>query len=255
MNRDLSVARGVFTRSLKGLVKVPPKTLGPLLAPLFFFAAFSGALSGIENTRGFDYYSYTAFVYVFILFMSAMFVGIFTSFDVAGDYETGIGRRLMSAAPHRLSIIAGYLAVGVLRTFFTLLVVTGVVVATGMDIKGSPLDFVALIGLALLLNLATTLYGTGLALRLQTRQAGTLVLIPVFMAIFLTPVFTPRDDLSGWVKTAAGLNPITYAMEAGRSLLAGEPEKVALGFACAVGLVVVFFVFAGLGMRKAEQKG
>ena len=98
-----------------------------------------------------------------------------------------------------------------------------------MDVRGGALDMAALFALALLLNLATTLYGTGIALRLQSRQAGLLVLIPVFMLIFLTPVFTPREDLSGWLKTAAGLNPITPPMEAGRGFLAGDPVSVGAG--------------------------
>ena len=253
MSRSVSVALGVASRGARGLVKSPPKTLSPMLAPLFFFAAFSGALSGIEDTRGFAYYDYTAFVFVFIIYMAAMFVGIFTAFDIAGDFETGLGRRLMSAAPRRMAIVAGYLLLGTFRALLTIAVVTAVVLATGMEVRGSALDMLALLAMALLLNVATTLYGTGLALRLQTRQAGALVLIPVFMAIFLTPVFTPREDLTGWLKTAAGLNPITYPMEAGRGFLAGDPTGVGLAFAMAGGLVVFFTVFATRGMRKAER--
>lgn len=253
MSRWMSVALGVASRSARGLTKAPPKTLGPMLAPLFFFVAFSGSLSGVAETKGFGYYDYYAFVYVFIFFMSAMFVGIFTAFDIAGDFETGLGRRLMSAAPKRMAIVAGYLIVGVGRAIVTVVVVSVIVFATGTELKGGVVDMLALLGLAILLNVATTLYGTGLALRLQTRQAGTLVLIPVFMAIFLTPVFTTREDLTGWLKTAAGLNPITPSMEAGRGFVAGEPYHVGLAFATAAGLVIFFLIFAMRGMRKAEQ--
>ncbi len=252
-SRSVSVALGVASRGARGLVKSPPKTLSPMLAPLFFFAAFAGALSGIENNKSFEYYDYTAFVFVFILYMAAMFVGVFAAFDIAGDFETGLGRRLMSAAPRRMAIIAGYLILAIGRALLTIAVITGIVLATGMDVRGGALDMAALFALALLLNLAATLYGTGIALRLQSRQAGMLVLIPVFMLIFLTPVFTPREDLSGWLKTASGLNPITPPMEAGRGFLAGDPVRVGTAFACAGGLVVLFFIFASRGMRSAER--
>ena len=73
------------------------------------------------------------------------------------------------------------------------------------------------------------------------------------MILFLTPVFVPRGQLTGWLKTVAGLNPLTPAMEAGRGFLAGDPVSVVLGFACAGGLVIAFGVFALRGMSKAEK--
>jgi ABC-2 type transport system permease protein len=252
--RSVAVARGVAQFNLRSLFKDPPKMIPPMLVPLFFFAAFKGALSGIGKTRGFDYYDFTAFEFVFILFMAAMFVGIFASFDIAADFESGMGRRLMAATPKRMSIIAGYMIVAVARCAIAIIVVWGVVLATGMPVKGGPLDIVGLVALAVLLSLATTLYGAGVALRFQSMAAGTLVLIPAFMFLFLTPVFTPRDDIAtGWVKAIAGVNPLTAAMEAGRGFLANKPVSVGLAFAAAGGLVVFFALFALLGMRKAEK--
>ena len=122
-----------------------------------------------------------------------------------------------------------------------------------MPVRGRPLDIAGLVLLAVLLNLATTLYGAGIALRFQSVAAGTLVLIPVFMLLFLTPVFTPRDQLTDWVQKVAGVNPLTAAMESGRGFLADDPVSVGLAFAATGGLVVFFAVWALLGMRKAEQ--
>jgi ABC-2 type transport system permease protein len=236
-------------------VNDPPKIFPPILVPLFFFAAFKGGLSGIGDTKGFGYYDFTAFQFVFILYMTAMFVGVFTAFDIASDYESGMGRRLMVASPQRMAIIVGYLIVSVGRCLVAMAVVWAVVLATGMPVRGGPIDIAALVVLALLLNVATTLYGAGIALRFQSVAAGTLVLIPVFMLLFLTPVFTPRDQLTSWVESVASVNPLTAAMEAGRGFLADDPVSVGLAFATAVGLVIVFGVYAWLGMRKAAEKG
>jgi ABC-2 type transport system permease protein len=251
--RSVGVARGVAQLSFRGLIKDPPKIFPAILVPLFFFAAFKGALSGIGETKGFGYYDFTAFQFVFILFMASTFVGVFTAFDIASDYEGGMGRRLMAASPRRMAIIVGYCIVSLGRCLVSIAIVWGVVLATGMPVRGGPLDVAALVALALLLCLATTLYGAGIALRFQTVAAGTLVLIPVFMALFLTPVFTPRDQLTDWVQKVAGVNPLTAAMEAGRGFLADDPVSVALAFAACGGLLVFFAIFALLGMRKAEQ--
>jgi ABC-2 type transport system permease protein len=37
--------------------------------------------------------------------------------------------------------------------------------------------------------------------------------------VFIAPTFVPITLLDGWLKTAAGLNPITYVLQAMRTLL------------------------------------
>ena len=251
--RSLSVARGVAQRGVRNLLKVPPLLVAPMIVPLFFFAAFAGALSAMGKSKSFGYYNFTAFVFVFVLYMAAMLVGVFTSFEIAGDFESGMGRRLMLAAPRRMAIVGGYLMVALGRAILAVTIVWGVALAVGMPVRGDALDIAAIVALALLLNLATTLYGAGVALRFQSASAGTLVLIPVYMALFITPVFTTRDGLTDWLQTIAGVNPLTAPIEAGRGLLADKPVSVGLAFGAAIGLVVALFVWAVLGMRKAGK--
>ncbi|MEA2271414.1 MAG: type transport system permease protein [Solirubrobacteraceae bacterium] len=251
--RSLSVARGVAQRGVRKLKKTPPLLVAPMIVPLFFFAAFAGALSAMGKSKSFGYYNFTAFVFVFVLYMASMLVGVFTAFDIASDFETGMGRRLMLAAPRRMAIVGGYLMVAFGRAVIANVVVWGVALAVGMPVRGSALQIAAIVALALLLNLAATLYGAGIALRFQSASAGTLVLIPIYMALFITPVFTTRDGLTDWLKAVAGVNPLTAPIEAGRGLLADDPVSVALAFGAAVGLVAVLFVWAVLGMRKAGK--
>lgn len=251
--RSSSVAFGVAQQGARKLLKNPAKALPPILLPLFFFVAFTGALSALGDTPGFGYFDYTAFQFVFVLYMAAMFVGAFTAFDIAIDFESGMGRRFMLAAPRRMSIVTGYLIVAIGRAVLGIAVVWAVALATGMPVRGQALEIVALVALALLLTVATALYGAGIALRFQSTPSNVLILIPVFMALFLTPVFTPRDELGSWLKTAAGVNPLTAPMEAGRGFLAGDPVSVGLSFAVAGGLVIAFWLWAVRGMRKAEQ--
>ena len=110
--RSASVARGIALQTTRKLLKNPAKALPPLLLPLFFFAAFTGALSAVGDASGFGYYDYTAFQFVLVLYMAAIFVGVFTAFDITMDYASGLGNRFMSAAPRRIAILSGYLIVG-----------------------------------------------------------------------------------------------------------------------------------------------
>ena len=54
-------------------------------------------------------------------------------------------------------------------------------------------------------------------------QAGPLMQTPMFLFIWLSPVYVPLSLLQGWIHACARVNPITYALEAGRGLLSGDP--------------------------------
>ena len=159
----------------------------------------------------------------------------------------------MLSASSRRRIVAGYALAGAGRTAFKLAVVTVVALAVGMDLNAGGLDLVGLYTLALLVNLGSVLFATGVAMRLRTMQAGPAMQIPAFLALFLSPVFVPRDLLAGWVDAAASVNPVTVILEAERGLIAGDPTKLGLAFAIAAGLVSVFVVWALRGLRSAER--
>jgi ABC-2 type transport system permease protein len=110
-------------------------------------------------------------------------------------------------------------------------------------------------GLAAIINVAGVLFAAGVALRFRSLQATPLMQVPVFLFLFLAPVYVPRELLTGWVEAVSGFDPATHVMEAGRELLAGQPADVLGALAIAVGLVVVLGVFAITGMRTAEAAG
>ena len=58
--------------------------------------------------------------------------------------------------------------------------------------------------------------------------------MPVFIVLFFAPVYVPLALLTGWIEAEATLNPITYVLEAERSMLAGDEIHVALAFGLAV---------------------
>jgi ABC-2 type transport system permease protein len=251
----LNVARAVAWRQIHNAF-TRPSLIAPALFPLFFFAAFAGGLSRVGEVPGFDFPAgYTSFQYVWVLLQAMSFGGAFTGFSIARDFESGFARRLLLAAPNRKGIILGYLLASMVRTAFTGTLVTVVALIAGMQILGTGVDLFGLFGLAVLLNIAATLFTTGVALMLRTQQAGPLIQTPLFLALFLTPVFVPMELLEGWIQAVAALNPITLVVEGGRDLISGRPTNVGWAFLTGVALVLLFVPWALLGLRRAERAG
>lgn len=250
------VASGVAWRTIRNVVKTPALLLPTLLFPLFFFTAFAGGLSQVQDVPGFDYDGgYTSFQFVFVLLQSAAFGGVFTGFGIARDFEGGFGKRLLLASPNRSGIVVGYALAALARWGITATLLTAIALLAGMEIGGGPGEVIGLYTLALLLNTATLLWAAGLAFRFRSIQVGPVMQMPVFLLLFFAPVYVPLDLLNGWIEVAATLNPVTYILEAGRGLISGAPTEVALAFVLVIGLGAMFAVWAVRGLRRAEAAG
>jgi ABC-2 type transport system permease protein len=168
----------------------------------------------------------------------------------------GFGRRLLLAAPHRGAIVVGYVLSGLTRAAFTMAVVTVVAVTiAGMDLGSAGVDLFGLYGLAVLVNIAAGLWAVGVALRVRSIQGGPLIQVPIFLTLFLAPVYVPLDLLSGWIHAVASVNPATAFLTAGRDLLAGDASEVAIAFAAAFALIAAFALWSWRSLRSAEAAG
>ena len=250
------VASGVAWRTLKNVFTNPALIFPSLVFPLFFFTAFAGGLSQVSRVPGFDFEpGYTAFQFCFVLIQSAAFGGVFTGFGIARDFESGFARRLLLAAPNRSGIVLGYALAALVRWVVTAIVLTVVALIAGMNVFGGPVDVVGMYTLALLINLAGLLWACGVAMRFRTIQAGPVMQMPVFLILFFAPVYVPLTLLNGWIEAVATINPLTYVLEAVRSMLAGDEVHVLSAFVIAAGLVALFSLWSLRGLRKAEAAG
>jgi ABC-2 type transport system permease protein len=254
-SRYLAVVRTVTWRNLRLVISSPALLLPPLAFPLFFYMAFAGGLSRVGDLPGFGYYDYNAFQFVFVLLQSAAFGGVFVGFSIAADFDSGFTRRLFLASRDRSAVVAGYGVAALIRTLFVWIVVFAVAVATGMEISGDGVDLAGLIALSGIVNVAAFLFAAGTMMRLRTLQAAPAMQLPVFLILMTAPVYVPRDLLQGWIETVSQVNPMTAILEAGRSLMAGDPFHIALAFAAAAAFAALLFFWSRGGLRRAEAAG
>jgi ABC-2 type transport system permease protein len=256
MRRYFSVSGGLAWRLLRTLATNPLLFLPPMLMPIFFFTAFAGGLSAISNAPGFDYGpGYTSFIFAFVLCQSAAFGGVFSGFSIAADFQFGFGRRLLLATPHRSALLLGYGVVALIRAMVTLTAVTLIGLAAGMNINGGGLDVFGMYGLAAIINVTGLLFAAGVALRFRSLQSTPLMQVPVFLFLFLAPVYVPRELLGGWVHAVAPFNPATHVMETVRDLLAGQGTEYLATLGIIAALLAAVFLFAIRGLRQAEAAG
>ena len=256
MRSRVDIAVALAYRQTTVLMKNPSLFLPPMLFPLMNFVAFAGGLSRLRHVPGFTFTAgYTAFEFVFVLLQSAAFGGVFTGFAIARDFERGFAKRLLVSAPHRTAIILGYGLAALVRWSLIAVVLTVVALAAGMQVGGNGVDLFGLYALAIIFNQIGLLWACGVAMRFRSVQAGPLMQTPVFMSLFLAPVYVPLALLDGWIHTVAKVNPLTFLLESGRGFIEGRPTQVVSAFGLAFVMLVGFALWARTGLARAERAG
>jgi ABC-2 type transport system permease protein len=126
---------------------------------------------------------------------------------------------LLASPSTRSGIIVGRLAGGmayggIQTVFFTL-----VLVPFGLSIRGGPIGALALVVAGMLLALAVGATMSMMALRTGSSEAVQGAFPLVFIALFFSSAFFPRETMSGVYATLADYNPISYLVEGMRDLV------------------------------------
>ena len=236
-------------RSVVRTLRQPAQFVPSLIFPLFLLAVNSGGLKDATNLPGFPTDSYITFAIAVTFLQGALFSVMNSGTDLARDIETGFLNRLaltpLRGAALLTGLLAGAIVLGVVQGVVYLLVglAFGVEISAGV---GGALVIV-------LLSVAvTTAFGTiGMFAALRTGSGEAVQgLFPVFFVfLFLSAGSLPLDLIqTSWFHTVAEINPVTYLLEAFRSLLieGWDIGQLALGFGIAAAL------FA-LGMGAAAR--
>jgi ABC-2 type transport system permease protein len=207
-------------RALREAWRTPDALLPTLFIPLFFLVVnvgqaakiFPSASTGFLHGQG-----YGAFQLPSSLLLAASFgtAALFLVEEIEGGYFD----KLRAAPVARSAIVLGRLIAEAMKGVLiaTALVVLGLIF--GISIASGPLGFVLLVALTALWSVVFVGFMQVIALKTRSAAATNSASLVFFPLLFLTPNFVPRDLLTRPMEIAATLNPVTYVMEALRSLI------------------------------------
>jgi ABC-2 type transport system permease protein len=221
-------------RALREGWRTPDALLPTLFIPLFFLVVNVGQAAKIfpaASTEFLNGQGYGAFQLPSSLLLAASFgtAALFLVEDIEGGYFD----KLRAAPVPRSAIVLGRLIAECVKGVLiaTAIVVLGMVF--GISIASGPLGFVLLIALTALWSVVFVGFMQLIALKTRSAAATNSAGLVFFPLLFLTPNFVPRDLLTEPMEVAATLNPVTYVMEALRSLILEDLDwgNIVPGFA------------------------
>jgi ABC-2 type transport system permease protein len=231
-------------RALRDALRTPESLVPTLFIPMFFLVVNLGQAGKIfpsSSTSFLHGQSYAAFQLPSSLLLAASFgsAALFLVEDIEGGYFD----KLRAAPVSRSALVIGRLLAEAAKSAVITVALVVLALPFGISIASGPLGFVLLLVLTSLW--AVVFAGFMQLIALKTRSAaatnsGGLVFFPL---LFLTPNFVPRDLLTRPMEIAATFNPVTYVMEALRSLILQDIEWAALargfGIVALLGVLMV----------------
>ena len=176
--------------------------------------------------------------------------------SIIEDLDRSIMDRLLATPVHRSAIIVGLNVYELVSLVIQALIIGGLALLLGARFEGGALGFAVLTLCAMLVGAIAASFSDAMALLLRQRESvigiNTLMTLPL---TFLSAAFMPLKLAPAWIATVATVNPVNWAVEAGREALGPSPDWsfVAPRVALLVGLTILSTAFATRTFRSYQR--
>jgi ABC-2 type transport system permease protein len=216
----MSAALALGQRALREAARSPDAIIPTLFIPIFFLVVNTGQAADIFPSASTDFLKgqgYGAFQLPTTLLLAASFgtAALFLVEEIEGGYFD----KLRATPIPRSAIVMGRLLAEAVKGVLIASVIVLISLPFGISVASGPLGFVLLVLLTALWGVVFTGFMQLIALKTRSAAATNSASLIFFPLLFLTPNFVPRDLLTEPMEVAATLNPVTYLMEALRSLI------------------------------------
>jgi ABC-2 type transport system permease protein len=239
-------------RSVLRTLRQPANWITPLVFPLALMAVNTGGLDAATNLPGFPSDSFLAFFLAFPFIQGALFATVNAGVDLARDIQTGFLNRLSLTPMQSAALLVGHLGGVIAMGFLQAVWYLGVGLAIGVRLETGVLGALVIFALAVLIVLAFGSFGALAALRTGSTEAVHSLFPVFFVFLFISSMNLPRNLIeTDWFRVAASLNPVSYLIEAIRSLVISgwDGQALALGFGITIALALVGLTLSSFALR------
>jgi len=218
-NELLLPAFTLWWREIVRFYRQRTRVIGVIASPLVFWLVIgSGFGTSFRSGESTGQQHYLDYFYPGALIMIVLFTSIFTMMSVIEDRKEGFLLSVLVAPVPRSAIVLGKVLGGT-----TLATIQGLIFLALGPFLGIHLTFTQFLLVVLtvfLVSFALTALGFAIAWPMDSTQAFhaiiNLFLIPLWL---LSGALFPLAGASGWIRVLMRINPLTYGVEALRSLL------------------------------------
>jgi ABC-2 type transport system permease protein len=247
----------IARRSVVRTARQPASVIPPLIFPAALMTVNAAGLQASTELEGFPTDSFLAFALAVPFIQGALFSTMNAGTDLARDVQTGFINRLSLTALRDWALLVGQLTGVVVLGVFQAIFYLAVGFASGVEFESGAAGVAVLLLYSAVVSLSFGALGAYLAFRTGSGETVQAMFPVLFVFLFISSMNTPRDLIAvDWFQTAATLNPVSYMIEAVRSLIIEGWDWQALalgfGFTIVIGMVSLWLAARALRLRMTR---
>ena len=264
-SRRTGLAKSTLTvtrRAVLRYVRTPQLIVLATVQMSLFFLIYRYMFGGAIHIAGIDYVDYLVPGFIAT---GVLFTGIGTAAAMAEDLEQGFIDRLRSLPIPRSSVLAARAVADTALVMWSSAFTAAIAFAVGFQLHGSTADGLAAFGLVVLFGFAFEWLFIAMGLFAGNAQAAQGMGMIVFPLAFVSSAYVPVSSMPGWLQVFAEHQPLTYMVDAVRSLTLGPHADALLGHPTSyfvtrallwtVAIIAVFLPLAVAKYRRGSPRG
>jgi ABC-2 type transport system permease protein len=249
--RLLRDVRLMFVRNMQHTLRSPVFIFVSMFQPLMYLLLFMPLLNGLGSVPGLPA-GRTVDVFIpGLLVLQALFGTAFVGFSLIDDIRTGVIERFLVSPVKRSAILLGRVLRDALVLLIQCVLITLVALPFGLSINVGGFLLSLLLYALIGFTMASISYGFALIYKIEDPLAPTLNTITLPVSL-LSGIILPLALAPVWIRDLAKVNPFSYAVDATRSLFAGNFLNVEIVEGVVVISVLAIIVFLW-GLRSLNR--
>ncbi|MFB6718671.1 ABC transporter permease [Kribbella sp. NPDC056345] len=235
-------------RDVKHLVRNPTSIFNAILMPVVMMFMFVYLL-GDAFSVGVDYVDYATPGMILL----AVCYGLGgTAIAANADMTKGIINRFKVMDVPRSAVLTGKVVSSVLINLIAIVALLGVAFALGFRPSAGLADWLAVLGVVLLLAISVGWFTVALGLSAKSPETAGMAAVPLVMLPFFSSAIVPADKMGPGVKQFAEYQPFTPIIETLRGFLNGTPQTsdVLQAVAWCLAIAIVGYFWASSTFTK-----
>lgn len=226
----------------------PTELLTRAVQPVLWLLVFGQVMNRLHSIDTGDK-PYIDFMSPGILAQSVLFIAIFSGMSLIWERDLGIIHKFLASPTPRTALALGKALSGGVRALPQCILVYVLAAILDVDINWNPLALLGVLTAVILGAAAFSAFSLIVALLVKTRERfmgiGQVLTMPLF---FASNAIYPVSSMPGWLKVIAHGNPLTYEVDALRTMMLSGGTRsfgLALDFGILLSVMVLMVLIAG----------
>ena len=208
-------------RSIIHILRSLDQVMSLVMFPIMFMLLNRYVFGGAIDTGDVSYANY---LFAGILVQTLAFGANYTTINLAVDMKEGIVDRFRSLPMNSSALTLGHISADMVRNVISGAIIIVIGFLVGFRPSATAIEWLFVIGLALLFTLAISWLSAILGLLVKSLEAAQWVgFVIIFPLTFVSSAFVPTDTMPGALQAFAENQPLTHVINAMRSWLVGSP--------------------------------